>query len=792
MKYKDKSLPYEVRVKDLLSVMTIDEKVAQLSGTNLSDIFTDISNFTVSKEKMKETIPYGCGYIGRIGGATDLKPEEIANITNKIQEYFINETRLGIPVIFLTEATTGVLSRNHTLFPQNIGLGAMFNDNLIYKMGDAIRKEMISTGERLALAPVVDVVRDHRYGRYEESFGEDVYLTSRYAIEFVRGLQSDDLTNGVAATLKHYAAQGISDGGRNCAPIHIIENEMLNQYILPFEAAIQDADAQCVMAAYHEYDGMPCHANSRLLKGILRELLKFNGILMSDGGGIQLIKHYHEYCKEEEDTAILAMNAGIDMELDFIFKKYLKQLILSNKISTNLLDKAVERILLLKFKLGLFDNPYVDVKKTKSYVFSDKNKAITKEMAQQSIVLLKNSNNILPLSKNIKNIAVIGPLANKKEFAYGDYSYPTHFEEMFYTSEGLSEEEVLARSLFFKRAGTKYEDLFHNTQTIYQAIKEKVHPDTIVSFAEGLKDTFNYNNDADFCKFDEAIEAAKKADVIIAVCGDTSGMGYENDSGESVDRVEITLSKEQRELLKRLYETQKPIILVLCNARPLELSFESQYMAAIIEAFKPGYKGAEAIADVIFGDYNPAGRLPVTIPKHIGQLPIYYSQHITGKKQFWRNKYLEMDLEPLYPFGYGLSYTKFSYEDISFELSNDSIKVYATIHNTGDYDGEEVVQIYVRKKYTSIIQPEKELKAFKRVFIKKSQKIKIEFDVFLDSLAYYNKNNDLIIENCVLDVMIGSSSKDIKASKSFDLIFENGLKKVEKRLFNNFAKVYNL
>jgi len=785
MKYKNSSLPTEERVKDLLSRMTIDEKIAQLSPAKMGDVISDLQNMTFSEEKAMQNIPHGCCYISRIGGATDLLPEEIASLTNRIQEFFIEKTRLGIPVLFMTEATSGVLSRNHTLFPQNIGAGAMFNEKLVYEMGNAVREEMLVTGERFALAPVVDVIRDHRYGRYEESYGEDVYLVSQCGMAYTRGLQSESLKNGIAATLKHFAAQGISDGGRNCAPIHITEREMLDQYAVPFEAAIREAGASCVMAAYHEWDGVPCHASKKLLTDILRHKLGFKGLLVSDGNGIQLIKTFHDYCKDLEDTVRLALEAGIECELDYMFHKFLKKLYLEGKVDEQTIDNAVSKVLTLKFNLGLFDKPYVDVKKVKSVVCSPKHVELSKRMALQSMTLLKNKDSILPLSKNISSIAVVGPLADKKEFAYSDYSYPTHIEDMYYNSEGLSEEEVIARTLFFKKKETKYEDLFHDTKTIYQAIKEKVSANTEIHFASGLKDTYNYHNDPDFYSIDEAVDTAKKSDVIIAVCGDTSGMGRENDSGESVDRVEIHLSDEQRKLLKALKELGKPIILVLCNARPLELSYEKEHMDAILEAWKPGMKGAEAIADVLFGDYNPAGRLPVTLPKRLGQLPIYYSQHSTGKKQFWRNRYLEVDLDPLYPFGYGLSYTTFEYKELSMTQLDDRISIKLTLYNSGPYDGDEVVQVYVRKRYTSVKQPERELKAFKRVFVEKGKSVTVDFNIFYDSLGYHNLENRLVLENCLLDVMVGSSSEDIHGEQTFQLAFEGGVRVIERRVFSN-------
>ncbi|NLW02699.1 MAG: beta-glucosidase [Clostridiaceae bacterium] len=787
MIYKDPSRPVEERARDLLSRMTLDEKIAQMTWVRLIKIITDRHTLTFSGEKAAENIPHGIGYINRIGGETELRPAEMADVINSIQEYLVKETRLGIPALFVTEATSGVLSRDHTLFPQNIGAAAMFNEDLVRQMGDAVRKEMLSTGERLALAPVVDVVRDHRFGRCEESFGEDVYLVTQYSMAYTKGLQSDSLKQGIAATLKHFAAQGISDGGRNCAPIHITKRELLDCYTVPFEAAIREANAACVMAAYHEWHDRPCHVSEELLFEILGKKLGFDGLLMADGNGIKDIRDFHGYCETLDEAIVLALKAGIQMELlEQSLKDNLKPLVENGRIDISIIDRAVEKMLALKFRLGLFDNPYVDVSRVSETVCCRKHREIAGKMARQSLTLLKNKHNILPLSPDIGSIAVVGPLADRKEFAYSDYSYPSHIEYMYYITESL-EDENIPTSFFLKRKDTRFEDLYHDIKTVYQAICERVAPSTRVYLAPGLKDTTDYNRDPGFYSIGEAVEAASRADVVIAVCGDTSGLGHENDSGESVDRVEIYLSHEQRTLLKELKMLGKPIILVLCNGRPLELSYENMEMDAILEAWRPGMEGADAIADALFGKYNPGGRLPVSLPKSLGQLPIYYSQHATGKTQFWKDSYLEMDTKPLYPFGYGLSYSRFRYGEAVFSQEDDRIRVKVTVLNEGPYDGDEVVQVYVRKRFTSVIQPERELKAYKRVSLKKGEQVALSFDILYDSLAYHNKDYELGLEDCVLDVMVGSSSEDIHHQQSFRLRFENGMRKVSQRVFANPA-----
>ncbi|MDO3408274.1 glycoside hydrolase family 3 N-terminal domain-containing protein [Saccharibacillus sp. CPCC 101409] len=764
--------------------MTLEEKIAQLTSARTGSMISDVENFVFSAELTAKNVPHGCGYIGRIGGATDLLPAEMARAMNEIQKHFMEETRLGIPVLFMTEATSGVLSRNHTLFPQNIGAGAMFDEEPVREMADAMRREMTATGERWALGPVVDVIRDHRYGRYEESFGEDVYLASRYGSAYVRGLQSDDLTRGVAATLKHFVAQGISDGGRNCGPVHVTDRELLDGYAVPFEAAIREAGALSVMAAYHEIDQVPVHASSHILRDLLQDKLGFDGLTVSDGNGIQLIQSFQEYCGTQEEAVKLALEAGIECELDFMFTQYLQGLVERGEVKQALVDAAVRKVLSLKFRLGLFDRPYVDESAVDASVCAPDMVELSKRMALRSMTLLKNEDGILPLNPSFKKIAVIGPLAHVKEFAYSDYSYPAHIEDMYYSSEGLTEEEVLARTLFFKKKNTRYEDLYHDMHTVYEALKSAL-PETEVVYSAGLKDTYDYHGDADFYRIDEAVDAARDADVIIAVCGDTSGMGRENDSGESTDRVEIGLSQEQKKLLRDLKETGRPVVLVLCNGRPLELLEESESMDAILEAWKPGMRGAEAIAETLTGAYNPGGKLPVTLPKALGQLPVHYSQLATGHKQFWRGKYLEMDLAPLYPFGYGLSYTTFEAENAKFELTDSGVKIEADVLNTGEDGGDQVVQVYVRKKYASVLQPERELKAYKRVSIPAGGRASLVFEILFDSIGYHDREMKLVLENVQLDVMLGFSSQDIRAEKTFKLEFEGGRREIGWRVFGN-------
>lgn len=771
------------KIEKLLDKMTIEEKIVQLTGSKYHDIY-DIKRKTI-KDKADRVVKNGVGYIGRIGGSNDNTPREVVRAVNEIQKYTIENSRLNIPVLFLTEATSGVLGRDFTLFPGNLNVGAMFNEKLTYKMGEAIKKEMVAVGERLALAPVVDVVRDHRYGRYEESYSEDVYLATQNGIKYIEGLQGRKIDCGVATTLKHFAGQGISDGGKNCAPIHVGQREFLDQYVAPFEACIKETNPACIMVAYHEIDGIPCHSSRKLLKDILRKKLGFEGLIMSDGGGIELVKSFQEYCETFQEAAILCFEAGIEMELGSVFSKYLKEEIEKGNITEEQLDNAVKSVLDLKNKLGLFENPYVDEDQVEKIVQCARHIDISYQIARESIIMLENKNNLLPLNtNNYKKIAVVGPLANRKDFAYGDYSYPTHIKGAFYNAEKYSEEEVIAYSLFYNAKGTRFEELYHDTKTLYEVIVEEFHESDVI-YEPGVKDTYNYDNDQDFCLFDKMKRKCQDSDLIIAVCGDTSGMGYKNDTGESTDRVEITLPDEQQQMLKKLSKINKPLILILANGRPLELSLESKICNSILETFRTGQKGAEAIVDVLVGRCNPAGRLPVTIPKHQGQLPVFYSQRPTGHKQFWKNEYLEMDINPLYEFGYGLSYTEFEYDFITKEIDNDALIIKFKVTNVGEYDGHEVIQVYVNKHFCSVCQPIQELKAYKKIWLEKRETKTLECQLNFDSLGYHNIDMDYVLEDCLLKVMIGSSCKNIKITFTERLKLSKQKRYIKEKKFSN-------
>lgn len=739
-------------IERLLKEMTLEEKVCQLTSVPFKKAF-DFKTFKV-RENVKEILPHSLGHVGRIAGSTDLLPREVAKMTNEIQRYLVENTRLGIPVLIATEATGGYLGRNTTLFPGNLNVGACFDEKLAFAMGDAVSKEMRAMGENWALAPVVDIVREFRYGRYEESFSEDTYLVTRNGVNYVKGLQSDDLSQGVAACLKHYVAQGISDGGRNTGPVHLSDNEILNEYSVPFQVCIKEANVATIMAAYHEISGIPCHVSKKLLTDYLQRF-GFEGLVVSDGSGISLVHNYQEFCDSYEKAGTLAINAGIDVELDSVFANHLVDEVKKGHVSEERLNQAVRRVLKLKNDLGLFENPYVDIDKVDEIVACAKHLDIAYQIAVNSIIMLENKNNTLPIKAD-KKIGLVGYLSNHKDFAYGDYSYPTHVKEQIFECQDMKEDEIVARCMFTQAHTNSYDELYHDIQTIYDELKMHY---TVVQ-RDLLPQTYNYDNDKNFENY-TIDDELKSCDVFMVVIGETTGMGYQNETGESTDRVTITLSKEQRNLVRNIHALGKPVVLVLSNAKPVELSVESELCDAMLECFKLGHKGAKALCDIISGKVSPSGKLPVSILKHQGQCPIYYSQRITGKKQFWKESYLEMDLSPLYEFGYGLSYTTFDIDVKTLSIGDDGITARIDVTNTGNFAGAEVIQLYIKKRYGSISFPDKELKRFEKVFLNIGETKTVSFNIGLGELYYYNSENEYCMEDICLEAMVGTSSKNI-------------------------------
>ncbi|MBS7648855.1 glycoside hydrolase family 3 C-terminal domain-containing protein [Candidatus Bathyarchaeota archaeon] len=748
------SIDLELKVKSLIGKMTLEEKVAQLGSVPASEL---LEGGRFSREKALNTIGKGVGQITRLAGSPDSprEPAKIAIIANDIQRFLVEETRLGIPAIIHEECLSGLMAYGATTFPQAIGLASTWDPSLVQNVTAAIRRQMRAIGAHQGLAPVLDVVRDPRWGRTEETLGEDQYLVASMGVAYIRGLQGDSLSSGVVATPKHFAAHGFPEGGRNCAPVHVSPREFREVFLFPFEAAIREAGAYSLMNAYHDIDGIPCASSRELLTETLRYKWGFKGYVVSDYGAIEMLKTFHHVAADEKEAAVQAIEAGIDIELPIIrcYGKPLLEAVEEGTIPEALINEAVSRVLKVKILLGLFDNPYVDVKAAANAFDTPEDRILALKAARESIVLLKNDG-ILPLRKDLKAIAVIGPNADTTRGLLGDYSYTLH----------LNCKEDAVRII-----------------SILEAIKSRVSPETVIHFARGC-DIYDPSKEG----FRDALDAASKSDVIVAVVGERSGMfRLPAVTGEGRDQSSLSLPGVQEELLRALKELGKPLVLVLVNGRPLSIKWAVENASAIIETWFPGEEGGNAVADVLFGDYNPGGKLPVSIPQDAGQIPVYYSRRASSFRD-----YVFMDAKPLFPFGHGLSYTRFEYSslEIAPEKLGPAGKVSITfeIKNVGEMRGDEVVQLYIRDPVASVSRPIKELKGFKRVTLEPGEKKKVKFTLFMDQLAFYDRHMRLVVEPGEYEVMIGSSSEDIRLNGKFEVVGET---RVLSALHNFFSEV---
>lgn len=751
--YKDHNQPIEERVKDLLNQMTLDEKIAQLGSYWSYEI---LENGEFSTQKASKLLNFGIGQITRPGGATGFSPKQTAKLVNEIQKFLVNKTRLGIPAFIHEECLSGYMTKGATIFPQMIGIASTWQPELCEQMTSRIRDQMKTLGIHQGLSPVVDVTRDPRWGRTEETFGEDPYLVLSMGVSYVKGLQSDNIKNGVVATLKHFVGYGVSEGGMNWAPAHIGERELREIFLLPFEAAIKEGKAKSVMNAYHELDGIPCGASKKLLRNVLRDEWNFDGIVVSDYFAINSIMDYHKVASDKEQAAIKALTAGIDVELPAFdcYKEPLKKAVESGKLPITFVDDAVKNILRLKFEMGLFENPFVDLEKVPENLDLAEDRKLAYEIAVKSLVLLKNDG-ILPLIRDnypIKKVAVIGPNANSARNLTGDYTYLTHLETLEQDAFGTS-----------AMKGIEFSESELPITTIYEALKEKLIPLGIeVSYSKGCE-----INDKDKSYFTEAVNLAKSSDVAILVLGDKSGLTKDCTTGESRDSSTLKLPGVQLELLREIKKTNTPIILVLVTGRPYSLEWADKHVSAILEAWLPGEEGGNAIADIIIGNRIPGGKLPISFPYHAGQIPVFYNHKPSGGRSHWWGDYVDYPTKPLYPFGYGLSYTTFEYSNLAITVEETNVFISCEVKNIGQFEGEEVVQLYINDEVASVTRPVKELKGFKRINLKPNETKKITFELPIEVLAFYDENMKFVVERGDFKVLIGSSSEDIRLKGNF-------------------------
>ena len=726
------NIDYERRINDLIDKMTLEEKVGQLTqflpsifgafGMTKDEIIAKLVEGEISFEEFqamernyhKDEIREGL--LGSMGGITG------AELSNELQKIAVEESRLGIPLIFGLDVVHGY----KTIFPIPLAEACSWDMDLIEKTAEIAAKEASAAGIHWTYAPMVDITRDPRWGRIAEGAGEDPFLGSSIAAARVRGFQGEDVSQPerILACAKHFAAYGGAVGGRDYNTVDMSLQTLHEVYLPPFEAAAK-AGVGTFMSAFNDLNGVPCTVNNYLLTDVLREKFEFNGFVVSDANSIAEVE-VHGYVENRKEASKKALLAGLEMDMSQgTYKEDLPEQFKNGTIPVELLDEAVRRILRVKFNIGLFDNPYRTNKEMeKQFLLAPEHIAIAREMAKRSIVLLKNENNILPLKKNLKKIAVIGPLADNKKELLGTWAITGN------------EDDVV---------------------TVLSGITAAVEKDTEIVYNKGCDVIGDKGVD-----FSSAVQIASESEVIIAVVGENADM-----SGEASSRMELNLPGRQEDLLKALQQTGKPVIVVLINGRPLSIPWVAENVSAIVEAWQLGIQSGSSIADVLFGDYNPSGKLVATFPYSVGQVPIYYNHPQTGRpasKIKFTSKYVDGPHEPLYSFGFGLSYTTFNYEHLVIDSPKVTKESIATIRidviNTGERPGEEIVQLYVSDVVASRVRPVKELKGFKKIMLQPGERKTIIFELDINNLGFYNERMEYIVEPGLFKVLVGSSSKD--------------------------------
>jgi beta-glucosidase len=750
--YRDAELPIDDRVEDLLARMLPEEKVAQLGSAWMFEL---VSGDEVDDARATAICRHGLGQVTRISGASTLTADKAASVANELQRRLVEETRLGIPAIVHEEICSGLMARGSTVYPQAIGVASTFEPELNAAMADGIRIQMRTAGAQQGLSPVLDVVRDPRWGRTEETYGEDPYLVARMGTAFVDGLQGPDLATGVIATAKHFVGYGASEGGMNWAPAHVGDRELREVFLHPFEAAVH-AGLASVMNGYHELDGVPCAASEQVLAGILRGSWGFDGTVVADYFSVDQLLSYHGLARTKSDAAVLALGAGIDVELPSsdCYAEPLLAAIESGDADLAVFDDAVRRVLRLKFALGLFERPYVDANEALAAVDTAAHRSLASTIARKSLVLLRNDG-VLPLGPAPGTIAVIGPNADEVRNLFGDYSYPAHIESLAEMGGVESPFDVpLPADHDLRLAEVP-------GLSVLGALRE-TYGDA-VRYARGCA-----VNDDDRSGFSEAVELAAASDAVVLVVGDKAGLTQSCTSGEGRDRSSLALPGVQEDLADAILATGTPVVTVLVVGRPCGREELHERSAAVLLAWLPGQEGGPAIAETLAGTNNPGGKLPISVPRSVGQLPVFYGHKVSGGRSHWHGEYVDGPTSPLYSFGHGLSYTTFALVDPIVPRPTagrgDSITVSVSIANTGSCSGEEVIQVYVRDLHASVTRPVLELKSFVRVALDAGASKAVRFDIPVAQLGFYDAGLRYVVEAGEIEVLVGTSSEDLVAA----------------------------
>jgi len=761
LSYREPGASIEERVENLLSLMTLDEKLAQLSCLWSTEF---ISTGTFDADFVARKMPHGIGQVTRIGASTGLHPNESAAYMNALQKVAIERTRLGIPIIVHEESTGGFCHRDATAFPQGIGLAATWNPELVRAVAEVIRTQMLAVGARHALAPVLDVARDPRWGRVEETYGEDPVLIGAIGTAYVRGLQSDDLAHGVAATGKHFLGYALSEGGRNWAPVHLGPRELREVYAEPFAAVIRDAGLATIMNSYSSIDGLPCAGSRSILTGLLREELGFQGMVVADYTAVVMLMKHHHVAASRGEAARQALLAGLDMELPSTdcYGEELKAEVEAGRVSLAAIDTAVRRVLQLKFRLGLFEHPYVDEERASAAFQSPEQRTLARKAAAESVILLTNSG-ILPLSPATQRVAVIGPGADDERLLQGDYHYPSHLEMIYARPRHMHMGELAVPQASGRYAPGPY---FTPHVTPLAGLRAALGSEVEIRYAKGC-DVLGDDRSG----FAEALQAVNEADVAIVVVGGKSGLLRPVTVGEANDATDLHLTGVQQELIDTLAQSGTPLVIVILSGRVHTLSPLVEKAAALLQVFPPGEEGGNGLADILTGKINPAGRLPVSMPRSVGQVPNYMGTRAGGDRAMFFGDYTDSPTTPLFSFGHGLSYTTFAYENMAIQAksSTDPIEVSVTVRNTGERAGDEVVQLYCRDEVAAVARPQRLLIGFTRLSLNAGQARRVTFAVHPSRLAFYDPEMRFVTEPGAFTFSVGASSSDIRAEQSVTL-----------------------
>ena len=757
--YRDPNTSVDNRVEDLLSIMTLDEKLAQL-GCLWSTAF--MSKGAFDPDIVAEKMPHGIGQITRIGASTGLRPHESAAFINAIQRFAVESTRLGIPVILHEESTGGFCHRDATVFPQGIGLAATWNPNLVKQVAGVICTQMRAVGARLALAPVLDVARDPRWGRVEETYGEDPVLAGTIGSAYVQGLQTSDLRRGVAATGKHFLAYSMSEGGRNWGPVQMGPRELREVYAEPFAAAIRDAGLASVMNSYASVDGLPCAGSPAILTGLLRDELGFAGVVVADYFSVSQLQAHHHVAATPGEAARIALLAGLNMELPAIdcFGEPLKAEVIDGRMPLAIVDAAVSHVLRLKFQLGLFEDPYVDASTASTVFQAPEQRALARLAVAESTILLTNDG-ILPLAPTIKRVAVIGPGADNQRLLQGDYHYPTHLEIIYAARQNQNTSDTDLSS----HTGASYAPgpYFTPHVTPLAGLRVALGNSVEVRYARGCA----VQGD-DRSGFPEAVQAARDADVAVVVVAGRSGVMRPATVGEGNDATSLDLTGVQQELIDVIADTHTPLVVVVLSGRIHTLTRVAERANALLQLFPAGEEGGNGLTDVLTGRINPAGRLPVSMPRAVGQIPNHVGHRAGGDRAMFYGDYTDCSTAPLFAFGHGLSYTTFAYNDFNVQATNTTglIEVSIQVRNTGEREGDEVVQLYCRDLIASVARPDRMLIGFTRVSLASGQARRVTFTVHPSRLAFYDPWMRFVTEPGAFTFSVGASSTDIRAEQT--------------------------